>query len=158
MVPFSPASGFDFDAPDTRPGRGGTAMLCVHFAGRGSAHVICFTDPARASEVDRARAARLVVEWDEDGGPLLRGRALLRGEVACDAYLLAALDAPAHTPARDRELLRAAGFPRDRASLLARMPERPLLATAARGPAPSPQLLRRIHSLLLAGAATVARP
>jgi hypothetical protein len=161
MYSFDAANGFDFDA-DLRPRRAFRSALCVHFSGRRAEHVICFAEPAPALEVARAGAARLVVEWDDATASLLRGRALLRGEVACDAWLLTAPtvgpgDSIVHAPVEDRALLRAAGVPRDRATLLARMPERPLLATSTRGPDLSPQLLRRIHSLLLAHAATADR-
>jgi hypothetical protein len=47
-------------------------------------------------------------------------------------------------------------LPREWAALLARMPERPLLATVARGPQWSPHLLRRVQSLLLAVAEDLA--
>ena len=158
MFPFDAVNGFGFDA-DVQPRRTFRSALCVHFTGRGAEHVICFADRAPAPEVTRARAARLVIEWDDATGvsanTLLRGRALLRGEIACDAFLLTAPtvgpgDSIVHAPVEDRTLLRAAGVPRDRATLLARMPERPLLATSTRGPELSPHLLRRIHSLLLA--------
>ena len=143
MTAMDYPNGIDLDAP--RHPR--AATLCVHFTGRRVEHGICFAEAAPGPEVARARAARLQVEWDERPGAVLRGRALLRGEVACDAYLLTG-----EWSAGDREQLRSEGLPREWATLLARMPERPLLCTVARGPDLSPQLLRRIHSLLLATA------
>lgn len=130
------------------------ATLCVHFSSSGAEHCISFTEAVSQAETHRARAARLTIEWDDRPHGLLRGRALLRGEVACDAYLLTPRPGGAgdanRSSARDRDLLRGEGLPREWAALLARMPERPLLATAARGPDLSPQLLRRVHSLLIA--------
>jgi hypothetical protein len=130
-----------------------TAALCVHFAAGGGQRRIDFTDAAPPVELARAAAARLTVALDVVQPRLLRGRAVLRGEVACEAYLLAVTAAG---PGDDRELLRSAGLPREWAALLARMPERPLLATVARGPELSPNLLRRIHSLLMTRAGDVA--
>jgi hypothetical protein len=131
----------------------GAAALSVHFAAGGAEHRIDFTEPAPAAEVARAAAAKLTVAWGSPHGPLLRGRAMLRGDVACEAYLLRGT---AGRPAEDRELLRSQGLPREWAALLARMPERPLLATVARGQELSPHLLRRIHSLLVAVAGELA--
>jgi hypothetical protein len=130
-----------------------TAALCVHFAAGGAERRIDFTDAAPPSELDRAAAARLTVALDAVQPGLVRGRAVLRGEVACEAYLLPGTSAG---PGDDRERLRSAGLPREWAALLARMPERPLLATVARGPDLSPNLLRRIHSLLITAAGGVA--
>jgi hypothetical protein len=138
-------NGIEFNAPRHLPAR--AATLCVHFTGRGIEHGICFAEAAPGPEVARAQAARLEVEWEQRPGAMFLGRALLRGEVACDAYLLSG-----ESTAGDREQLRAEGLPREWAVLLYRMPERPLLCTVARGPDLSPQLLRRIHSLLLATA------
>jgi hypothetical protein len=129
------------------------AALSVHFAAGGAERRIDFTEPAPGAEVARAAAAKLTVRWDASPGPLLRGRAMLRGDVACEAYLL---HGSAHGAAVDREWLRAAGVPREWATLLARMPERPLLATVARGPELSPHLLRRVQSLLIAAAGEFA--
>jgi hypothetical protein len=126
---------------------GPVAALCVHFAAGGVKHRIDFAEPAPRAEIVRAAAARLTVEWDAPRAGLLRGRAMLRGDVACEAYLLLGA---AGGPGEDRDLLRAAGLPREWAALLARMPERPLLATVARGPEWSPHLLRRVQSLLIA--------
>jgi hypothetical protein len=125
----------------------------VHFTGRGAEHRIDFADPVPAAEVARAAAARLTAEWDAGRGGLLRGRAMLRGDVACEAYLL---PGAAGGPADERAVLRAAGLSREGAALLARMPERPLLATVARGAEVSPNLLRRVHALLIAAAGDMA--
>jgi len=141
MVASNLPNGFDPAAA-----RAGAAALCVHFAAGGVEHRIDFAEPAPLAEVGRAATARLTVEWDAGVAGLLRGRAMLRGNVACEAYLLRC---NAARPGDDRELLRSQGLPREWASLLARMPERPLLATVARGPELSPNLLRRIHSLLI---------
>ena len=129
------------------------AALCVHFAAGGVERRIDFTDAAPPAELARAAAARLTVALDVVQPGLLRGRAVLRGEVACEAYVLLGT---ATRPADDRELLRSTGISREWANLLARMPERPLLATGARGPELSPNLLRRIHSLLITSAGDVA--
>lgn len=155
MVAMGYPNGFDLPAARSGPiSTAPRATLCVHFSASGAEHCISFTEAASPAESYRARAARLTIEWDDRLPGLLRGRALLRGEVACDAYLLmpppgGAGDAN-RSSARDRDLLRGEGLPREWAALLARMPERPLLATAARGPDLSPQLLRRVHSLLIA--------
>jgi hypothetical protein len=132
----------------TRP-NGIETILCVHFSTRAGEHCIGFAEAAPQCEVRRARAARLDVEWEARDGGLLRGRALLRGDVACDAFLLTGEPAD---PANERDVLRAEGLPREWSSLVARMPERPLLVTVARGPELSPTLLRRVHSLLIAAA------
>jgi len=129
------------------------AALSVHFAAGGVEHRIDFTDAAPTAELARAAAARLTVALDVVHPGLLRGRAVLRGEVACEAYVLLGTTGK---QGDDRELLRSAGLPRESAALLARMPERPLLATVARGPELSPNLLRRIHSLLIILAGDVA--
>ena len=133
----------------TPPPNGFESILCVHFSARTGEHCIGFAEAAPEGEVRRARGARLTAAWDEHGPGLLGGRALLRGDVACDAYLLTGEPAD---PVDDRDALRAEGLPREWASLVARMPERPLLVTVARGPELSPTLLRRVHSLLLAAA------
>jgi hypothetical protein len=125
----------------------------VHFAAGGVEHRIDFAEAAPRAEIARAATARLTVEWDAPRAGLLRGRAMLRGDVACEAYLLLGA---AGGVAEDRDLLRAGGLPREWAALLARMPERPLLATVARGPELSPHLLRRVHSLLISVAPDLA--
>ena len=137
------------------PGPNGfESILCAHFSTRTGEHCIGFAEAAPEGEVYRARAARLEVDWEDRNGGLLRGRALLRGDVACDAYLLTGEPAD---PTDDRDALRAEGLPREWASLVARMPERPLLVTVARGPELSPTLLRRVHSLLAAADEQVLR-
>lgn len=163
MVAMRYPNGFDF--PPAQSGRIATdagPTLCVHFSASGAEHCISFTETASQGEINRARAARLTVEWDARVDWLLRGRALLRGETACDAYLLTPAPPGARSVNRstadDRDLLRAAGLPRERAALLARMPQRPLMTTAACGPDLSPQLLNRIHSLLIVAATALIAP
>jgi hypothetical protein len=146
MVAINQQNGFG-NGGEPRVGR--PATLCVHFSS--AERCVSFSEAAPHWELERAAGARLRIEWDVASGAVHRGRALLRGEVACDAYLLTH-EAAGASIGHDRDLLRAAGLPKDRASLLARMPERPLLATVGNGPEMSPQLMHRIHSLLLAGA------
>lgn len=134
---------------------GRAAALCVHFSASGAEHCISFADAVPPEEVSRAASARLTVAWSRHPGGTFVGRALLRGEVACDAYLL---DHQAHpvtelrTAAQDCDALRSAGLSRHRSHLLARLPQRPLLATVSRAADLSPKLLRRVHGVLLAGA------
>lgn len=163
MVVMNYPNGFDLPASRQAPfSAAPRATLCVHFSASGAEHCISFTEAASEAETNRARAARLTIGWDVRRDWLLRGRALLRGEVACDAYLLTpapvGADGANRSSAGDRDLLRAEGLPRERATLLARMPERPLLATAACGPDLSPQLLYRIHSLLIVAATSLVAP
>src|SRR5580765_5482194 len=146
MVATNQRNGFG-DGGEPRVGR--PATLCVHFSS--AERCVSFSEAAPQGELERAAAARLTIEWDLASGPAHRGRALLRGEVACEAYLLTQ-ETEGVSIGHDRDLLRAAGLPKDRALLLARMPERPLLATVGHGPQMSPQLMHRIHSLLLAAA------
>ena len=124
------------------------ATLCVHFSSRATEHGIWFAEPAPEAEVDAFRVGRMSVVWRELPGPLLKGYAMLGREVVCDCFLL-----PGSSLANDRKMLRAQGVPRDAASIIARMPQRPLLATLGRGgelPAP---LVRRFQRLLLSTAA-----
>jgi hypothetical protein len=125
------------------------ATLCVHFSSRATEHGIWFAEPAPEAEVDASRVGRMSVVWRELPDPLLRGYARLGRDVVCDCFLL-----PGSTPADDRRMLRAQGVGREAAAIIARMPQRPLLATFGRGGELPPPLVRRFQRLLLWTAAT----
>ena len=136
-------------ATDTRnaaPALAGASTLCVHFtrdwdeynlwlAGAGDD----FTDPP----------ANLRIAWHERPTGVLWAEVSNRHGVACDAVLLDRRHTGA-TWQQVRDLLRAEGVPRQCAAILARLPERPLLATFARGPSMSTDMVRRIHRVLRA--------
>jgi hypothetical protein len=82
--------------------------------------------------------------WRDLPGPVLHGRAVFGGGAACDCFLLGGGDAR-----EERDALRRLGVARDRVALLAQLPQRPLLVTAARGGEAEPRLVRRLHRLLL---------
>lgn len=124
------------------------ATLCVHFSSRAAEHGIWFAEPALEAEVDASRMGRMSVVWRELPGPLLRGYAMLGRDVVCDCFFLSG-----SSPADDRRMLRAQGVPREAAGIIARMPQRPLLATLGRGGELPPPLVRRFQRLLLSTAA-----
>lgn len=119
-------------------------ILCVHFAAGGSEHTIWYGDAAAPADVDGWGAGRVSIAWRELPGPLLRGQLVLGRDVACDCFLLLGGDAR-----EDQVMLRSQGVPRSHAALLARMPQRPLLATFARRGDLPPATVRRLHRLLL---------
>jgi hypothetical protein len=129
-------------------------VLCVHFAVGGAEHSIWFAERGCDLECESVRVGRLSVAWRELPGGLLRGQAVLGRGTLCECYLVADGDMD-----ETRETLRTHGVSRSDASLIARMPERPLLATFARHAAEiPPATLRRLHQFLLATAETCTDP
>jgi hypothetical protein len=129
-------------------------VLCVHFAIGGAEHSIWFADRGCDLERESVRVGPLSVAWRELPGGLLRGQAVLGRDTLCECYLVASGDMD-----ETRDSLRSHGVSRSDASLIARMPERPLLATFARHAAEiPPATLRRLHQILIATAETCADP
>jgi hypothetical protein len=129
-------------------------VLCVHIAVGGAEHSIWFADRGCDLEREALRVGQLSVAWRELSGGLLRGQAALGRDTLCECYLVAAGDMD-----ETRESLRSQGVSRTEATLIARMPERPLLATFARHAAEiPPATLRRLHQFLLATAETCTDP
>src|SRR5439155_6503577 len=124
----------------------GTEPLCVHFAHGGDDY--CLT--VGADEKGTAALPELAVSWRRRPSGVLWGEVMLRRSPLCDAVLL-------HDSGRgyrhDRDVLRQEGLPRTRAAILARLPQRPLLASFARGPQLPRHTLGQIHGLLLSAAA-----
>ena len=117
-------------------------MPCVHFAARRSEHsmwLVDFDEP-----VSPAADGNASVVWRELPGAVLHGSAMFARGATCECFLLCGGDAR-----REPEALRAVGMPRERAALVARMPQRPLLVTVAQGGDVEPATLRRLHRLLL---------
>lgn len=123
----------DSDAPNA-------GTLCVHFAASGSEHSIWLAGCDEAA----GGIGRASILWRDTPGPIAHGRVVFGRGAACDCLFLMDGDARG-----EREVLRALGVPRERASLLARMPHRPLLVTTGRDGDLDPAMVRRLHRLLL---------
>ena len=162
--------------PASATGAGDTGLvLCVHFTSEWDSYSL-WTAGAGADADNRPPITGLRITWLRRPSGVLWGEVSCHGSAACAAILLdrcpdgvcqccdGAGGAYAGDRYRcDRDWLRSEGVPRRRAEILARLPERPLLATFARGPNMPPDMVRRIHRLLLAAApspewATAAAP
>jgi hypothetical protein len=118
-------------------------VLCVHFTSEWDEYSLWINaSGAVASRSD------LRVSWHQRPSGILWGEVCYRQTIACDAILLDERHLGA-TWQHVRDLLRAEGVPRQCAAILARLTERPLLTTIARGPALSSEMVRRVHATLL---------
>ena len=123
--------------------RGGA--LCAHFTGARGDYDLSVDEGA--PEDGDASLEGFVVAWRHRLDGMLAGRVSRRGTVVCEAVLLGgSTDGSAR---QVRNQLRREGVSHRCAAALARMPQRPLLATFARGPELSSEMLRRVHRLLI---------
>lgn len=122
----------------------GESVLCVHFNREWDEYSIWLAgaDDSAATPPD------LRFAWQMRPSGVAWAEASNRHAVACDAVLLDIRHTGA-TWQQVRDLLRVEGVPRQCAAILARLPERPLLATFARGPVLSTDMVRQIHQVLL---------
>ena len=122
------------------------ATLCVHFTRDWDEYNLWL---AGADDARPTAFSRLRIAWHERPTGVLWAEVSNSHSTACDAILLDHRYTAA-TWQQIRDLLRAEGVPRQCAAILARLPERPLLATFARGPSMSTDMVRQIHRLLRA--------
>jgi hypothetical protein len=132
--------------PDTGRAEGGPTVLCVHFTSDWDEYGLWIAEP---DTVARPPALGITTAWDQRPSGVAWGVVSYRQTVACDAILVDGRHAGAAWQ-HVRDLLRAEGVPRQCAAIVARLRERPLLTTIARGPALSPGMVRRVHMTLLA--------
>jgi hypothetical protein len=130
---------------DVALAKAGTSVLCVHFTREWDEYSLWLAVP----DAEQAMPAPgFAAAWQQRESGMLWGEVSYRHAAACDAIFIDERHAGA-TWQHVRDLLRAEGTPRQCAAILARLPERPLLATIARGPAMSPDMVRRMHATLL---------
>jgi len=122
------------------------SVLCVHFTSRRGDYSLWVAESEVESAGDQF-SGEVSVCWRRRPGGLLQGAVSFGRTVACDATFLQGSGAGI-----DRNALVAEGVSAKCAAVIAQLPQRPLLATFARGPVLSPDLVRRTHRLLIAAA------